>query len=301
VDASRESVLQKTHYGLNIYSHILRFYYPDEVVLSLRGRDCLPTRNPFNQDRPTLHVFIKDNLAQHVDLEGKIPAGDCFDFAMFHYLKDGPDLLNTLNQDMHLRIGVKYPFYHGKMKTTIQQTEPTVPQFSFYKSPISNIVPAGNGTLLDVYRFLKNDFMRETHQLRSITEPAKARAFKAVNFNYATFSGSFSKRNDKHLIAHSGLLCLDFDHLTNIAEIKQLLLKDGYFETELLFISPSGDGLKWVISIDTNRAPHRDYFMAVSNYLEKIYSLKPDPSGKDISRACFLPHDPEVYINPKYL
>jgi hypothetical protein len=89
-------------------------------------------------------------------------------------------------------------------------------------------------------------------------------------------------------------MCLDFDHLSNSAEIKQILLKDPYFETEMLFVSPSGDGLKWVIPIDTDRAPHRDYFMAVSNYLEKIYNLKPDPSGKDISRACFLPHDPEA-------
>jgi len=312
---SKEEILRRTHRGLTIYSHILRQYYQpcptndssqEEVVLSLRGRDCLPTRNPFNQDRPTLHVFIKDNLAQHEDLEGKIPAGDCLDFALRSYAEKGfaltpQDLLSTLNQDMHLRIGVKFPFYHGKMKTTIQHTEPTVPQFSFFKAPITNIDPAGNVTLKDVYRFLKNDFVRETHQLRSITDPTKSRAFKAANFNYVTFSGSFSKRNDKHLIAHSGLLCLDFDHLSNIADIKQLLLKDSYFETELLFTSPSGDGLKWVISIDINRAPHRDYFMAVSNYLEKIYSLKPDPSGKDISRACFLPHDPEVYLNPKYL
>jgi hypothetical protein len=301
VAISKEEILRKSHRGLSIYSHVLRLYYPKEVVLSLRGRDCLPTRNPFNQDRPTLHVFIKDNLAQHEDLEGKIPAGDCFDFAMFHYLKHGADLLNTLNQDMHLRIGVKYPFYHGKMKTIIQHTETTIPQFSFFKAPISNIIPAGNVTILDVYRFLKNDFVKETHQLRSITDPSKARAFKAANLNYVTFSGSFSKRNDKHLIAHSGLMCLDFDHLPNSAEIKQILLKDPYFETEMLFVSPSGDGLKWVIAIDTDRAPHRDYFMAVSNYLEKIYSLKPDPSGKDISRACFLPHDPEAYLNPKYL
>jgi hypothetical protein len=96
-------------------------------------------------------------------------------------------------------------------------------------------------------------------------------------------------------------MCLDFDHLPNIAEIKQLLLKDVYFETQLLFTSPSGDGLKWVIPIDINKANHRIYFIAVSNYLEQTYSLKPDASGKDISRACFLPHDPEAYINPKYV
>jgi hypothetical protein len=33
----------------------------------------------------------------------------------------------------------------------------------------------------------------------------------------------------------------------------------------------------------------------------KTYQLEVDKSGKDISRACFLPYDSEVFINPKYL
>lgn len=302
MDASRENVLRKTHYGLNIYSHILRLYYPDEVVLSLRGRDCLPTRNPFNQDRPTLHVFIRDKLAQHEDLEGKIPAGDCFDFAMFHYFKHGQELLNTLNQEMHLRIGVKYPFYHGKMKTVIQNTEIIVPQFSFYKAPIRNIFPERNVTLGEVYQLVRSDEYRtRTENLRNIKDPKKARQFKAQQFDYVTFSGSFSKRNDQDLSFHSGLLTIDFDHIDNIPELKRVLLNDDYFETELFFRSPSGDGLKWIIPIDVYKAPHQDYFKAVAHYLKVTYNLEADPSGKDISRACFLPHDPEIFINPKYL
>ncbi|MDR2915055.1 MAG: hypothetical protein LBV74_09530, partial [Tannerella sp.] len=39
---SKESILRKTHYGLTIYSHILRLYYPDEVVLRLVGREAVP-------------------------------------------------------------------------------------------------------------------------------------------------------------------------------------------------------------------------------------------------------------------
>jgi hypothetical protein len=27
----------------------------------------------------------------------------------------------------------------------------------------------------------------------------------------------------------------------------------------------------------------------------------PDKSGSDVSRACFLPYDPDCFINPKYL
>ena len=43
------------------------------------------------------------------------------------------------------------------------------------------------------------------------------------------------------------------------------------------------------------------YFKAIANYLKHQYQLEVDPSGKDVSRACFLPHDAEAFINPKYL
>lgn len=303
MDASKEEILRRTHRGLTIYAHILRQYYRDETVLSLRGRTCLPTRNPFNENNTSLNIQIQNGIAVHSDSEGKTPTGDCFDFAMFYYLIDGQKLLDKLNEELHLRIGVKYPFYSDtfKLKTIIMDSKIELKQFSFFNAPITNIHPKGTVTILDVYRFISHDFKSKTVQLRSINDPVKARAFKAKHFHYVTFSGSFSKRNDKHLISHSELMCLDFDHLANIAELKQILLNDPYFETQLLFVSPSGDGLKWVISIDTTKTIHRDYFQAIANYLKQTYAIEPDPSGKDISRACFLPHDPEAYIHPKYV
>lgn len=45
-------------------------------------------------------------------------------------------------------------------------------------------------------------------------------------------------------------MCLDFDHVENIMELKQKLLNYEYFDTELLFVSPSGNGLKWIIPVD---------------------------------------------------
>jgi subtilisin family serine protease len=143
--------------------------------------------------------------------------------------------LEKINEDMHLRIGVKHPFYLETMKRKTTSMEPKieVKQFSYFRAPITNIQPKGTVTILDVFRFISTDFKMQTEQLRSIHDPVKARAFKAANFNYVTFSGSFKKRNDKHLIAHSGLMALDFDHLPNTAELKQLLLKDAYFDTEL--------------------------------------------------------------------
>lgn len=171
-------------------------------------------------------------------------------------------------------------------------------RFSFFCFPITNTKPSKDFSLLDAYNYIVGDTAKaKTATLRLITDERQKRNFKAKNFDYCTFSGTFQYRNDKALIQHSGLLCLDFDHISNIEDVKRQLLQDEYFETKLMFRSPSGDGIKWIIEIDIANATHQNYFQAVANYLSKTYSLQVDKSGKDISRACFLPHDPDCVFN----
>ena len=102
-NVSKEAILSKTHYGIGIYAHVLSLYYPDQTVLSLSGRTCSPTKNPFNADKPSLNIFIlKENVlgnaldrefARHEDSENAIPAGDSLDFAELHYKQSGDELL----------------------------------------------------------------------------------------------------------------------------------------------------------------------------------------------------------------
>ena len=298
---SKQQILSETHYGLDIYAHILREYYPGETVLSISGRTCAPARNPFNSDKPTLLVVIVDNEARHTDSDNAIADGNAFDFAELHYKIRDNVLMQTLNRDLHLHIGEKKNFYSrsNTAKSSPKAEEKREVSFSFYKSPIKNTVPHKSATLLQIYNAITGDFYKErTDKLRSITDPKQARHFKANNFDYCTFSGVFTSRNDKNLVQHSGLMAVDFDHLTNLEEVRQVLLADDYFDTQLLFVSPSGDGLKWIIPIDTSKTPHSEYFAAVANYILQTYGIEVDKSGKDISRACFLPHDPKAFINP---
>lgn len=185
------------------------------------------------------------------------------------------------------------------MKTTANFSWPT---FSFFSSPISNTTPCKEFNLQDTYNYIVgHQAEHSTNTLRSITDKSYAKIYKANSFNYCTFSGTFDKRDDKSLIKHSGLLCIDFDHLDNVKETKKTLLNDAYFVTQLLFVSPSGDGLKWVVSIDPMEASHENWFDAMSNYLLETYSLKADSQCRNVSRACFLPHDPNCFINPQIL
>ena len=322
-------MLSKTHYGIGIYAHILNLYYPNQTVLSLSGRTCSPTKNPFNADKPTLNIFIeKENVlgnawdkefARHSDSENAITAGDAFDFAELHYKHSGDELLQIINKKMNLHIDEKFDFYKNRISNTEIQNQSNhnnqtnhssdivVKHFSFFKAPVRNTIPHKSISLLDAYNYIVGDYAKQrTEKLRNIKDPKQARQFKASTFDYCTFSGMFQTRNDKALISHSGLLCIDFDHLQSVDLLRKQLLQDEYFETQLLFVSPSGDGIKWIISIsppvgDLGGFSHSNYFAAVANYILKTYGVEVDKSGRDISRACFLPHDPQAFINPIYL
>ena len=309
----KQAVLYRTHYGIGIYSHILRECFPeDEVVMRLSGRDCGLCRNPFAEGASTLHIFIEKSdpanamsaeYAKHTTTDHSIPDGDAFAFAELHYHQSGEELLATLNRELNLHIGEKSGWYNKPTVVNTLVTNSVVsPIFSFFLSPITNTKPSKNFTLLDAYHYIIGDTAKErTQKLRSFGDAKQSRMFKAANFDYCTFSGTFATRTDKALINHSGLLCIDFDHLQNLDSLRSQLLQDEYFDTQLLFRSPSGDGLKWVIKIDISQTPHVDYFRAVANYLFQTYGVEADKSGKDISRACFLPYDLNCFINQKYL
>ncbi len=301
---TEKQILQKTHYGLNIYSKILQQSFPnDEIVIKLSGKQCKPAKNPFNNNRSTLHIFQQESVFLFNDVELKNFSGNPFDFAQKYYKLQGDELLQKLNEELNLNIDNKTDHHVNSEFNHIRNSEPPeLPRCSFFKHPITNTTPNKSLDLMYIHNLIKyNHYQEQTLKLRTISDPKEARSYKARNFDYVTFSGTFSKRKDKSLIAHSDLLTIDFDHIKDIEKLKFDLLADDYFETELMFISPSGDGLKWIISIDLNDGSHAVIFNAISNYIKYAYNIEVDKSGKDISRACFLPHDKNVFINPKYI
>ena len=69
----------------------------------------------------------------------------------------------------------------------------------------------------------------------------KLELFPAITFG-GTFGGT-GKSED--LLEMSGLIVLDFDHVERLEEVREELEND--IQTYLLFISPSGDGLKVIV------------------------------------------------------
>lgn len=303
MEINEKAILGKTHYGLKIYSLILRKYYENETVLHLSGYSCEPTKNPFTNHSQTLQLKMVEGQFLYSDSNDASFHGNPFNFAALHYKAQGHELLEILNNEMHLHLGEK-PKNASSINFDLVEKKPkpkpVLPRFSYFKAPITNTVPEKEVTILDVYHLIRYGFQSQTDELRAITDKTTARKYKAAHFDYVTFSGLFTKRNDQALQKHSGLLALDFDHVADLQSLKNLLLQDEYFETEILFTSPSGDGLKWIVAIDLMEYGHREWFTSIANYIRTTYQLAIDQAGKDVSRACFLPHDSNIYLHPKY-
>lgn len=173
--------------------------------------------------------------------------------------------------------------------------------FSLFKAPISNKVPSKSVDIKDICETIKGDsFAERTNKLRSINSQDDAKKFKVSNFDFVTFSGVFFERTTSYLIKQSLYICVDLDHVGDIAEIRRMIkLILDKLPPALMFISPSGDGLKVVFKINPKAGSHLQYFRALQRFFADEIGFKIDPSGSDICRACFLPHDPDVYYNPE--
>lgn len=168
-------------------------------------------------------------------------------------------------------------------------------QFSFFQGGITNISKGQDVSLefaLDYIRTGKEyDLIR---QVRAEKDPDKKKDLKK-GLSYFLFSGTFFKREAKGLNQHSGLICLDFDHVTQMDSLRLQLQSDQHIVA--LFISPSGDGLKVLIPIEGSK--HKESFLALETYFKENYQLEVDKSGKDVSRACFVSYDDNLYYNPE--
>lgn len=295
---NRSNILRKTNNGLDIYAYVLKQYYP-EHLLQVKGSACQITKNPFNEGKLTLRIIVEDGKAIHNDLERPEFRGDVFDFANLYIKVATEEELNfLLNQQLHL--GLKCEA-EDNLTWLEQEDESWNPTFSYFKPPIRNTLPSREVTLQKVFKLIAGERLKPmTEKLRELEDPKEIRAYKANNFPYVTFAGVFSKRKDANLLRPSGLMVLDFDDLKDPRKERALLLQDQFFDTELMFISPSGNGLKWVIRYNRGPEAFKDYFKAVYKYLKKTYGLEADVACKDLSRACFLPFDPEIIIHKRY-
>jgi hypothetical protein len=144
-----------------------------------------------------------------------------------------------------------------------------------------------------VSRIKNGKIAGQVNKLRECKDEKERKELKK-NLPSICFSGKFSRREDKALIKHSGLIAVDFDHLDGrLQSLKEQLIKDPF--TFMMFLSPSGDGLKLVVKIPDSIETHALSAAALTDY----YKDEKLDEFKDVSRVCFESYDPEIYFNPE--
>jgi len=113
-----------------------------------------------------------------------------------------------------------------------------------------------------------------------------------------TPSGTFNDRRKlENLNKYSSCIILDIDKLTpeQLTKAKSVIIEIPY--TYACFVSPSNQGLKILILVDSRHVYHKQAFNQVKEYYETILNIKIDVSGKDIPRLCFYSYDPDLFLN----
>ncbi len=118
------------------------------------------------------------------------------------------------------------------------------------------------------------------------------------NLPAALFGGKFSSRRIDAFEESSGLVVVDFDKLSEqeIQDIEGHLKQLPYVYA--IFRSPSNKGIKAIIRAEFNTyEEYKSVFCAIDDALGQMESF--DMQNSDISRACFVSYDPNIYINTK--
>ncbi|GAB5518815.1 MAG: hypothetical protein RhofKO_10660 [Rhodothermales bacterium] len=139
---------------------------------------------------------------------------------------------------------------------------------------------------------------RHAERVRAIADKEQRRKAKASCPAYA-FCGRFSYVKRDGIETPSGVVCLDYDGLDDREAAKAKLRQSPHVLA--FFESISGEhssGLKVLVPVSpppsTNEENHRAYDAAA----QALGIGKVDSAARDISRLCFVSHDPNLFINP---
>jgi len=159
----------------------------------------------------------------------------------------------------------------------------------------------GTRTLVQITEGIRGDHYKEPilkiRELVDLGDQEKVDRLKKALVAF-TVSGLFEGgRKMAFLKTYNPFVILDIDKL-DPEIIPYLVLKINAIEfTRAAFISPSGRGLKIIVEVNSTMEMHGTAYRQVMGFYEEVLEVEIDKSGKDITRLCFMSHDPEVYFN----
>ncbi len=156
--------------------------------------------------------------------------------------------------------------------------------------------------------------LEETHGKESDEYKAKAAEFDSMRDEYKakeepikefkktlpafTVAGTFKGRRAKvDFVKSSGIFLIDIDKIPNPEAVKTRLKEIP--SLAFAFISPSENGVKAGFRVQPfkNDKEFKAVFKIFQSWLADFHAIEIDDACKDISRLCFVSHDPDIYIN----
>lgn len=147
-----------------------------------------------------------------------------------------------------------------------------------------------------INRIKNGDSIELINKVRTAKTKQEADKFKE-GLPCILFNGTFSERNSNSLIKHSGLMVVDFDKYPSNEEMinhLELLKQNNHFL--LLFISPSGNGIKGVVKV-SNELDKNSHPKVFTQFQEDFNFDYWDKSNSNIDRVCFESYDTNIYVN----
>jgi hypothetical protein len=155
-------------------------------------------------------------------------------------------------------------------------------------------VKAFDLTIEEIAERLKFSYKNDIERLRQL--PKNEYDIEKKKLHAILFGGLAVNRTDNDINEPSGLMVTDYDHLPldQYQRIWDKLKNDKH--TVLMFRSPSGDGIKAVVSIPkSSKDDYRKRFKAYEEYIKEPEYF--DEKNSNISRLCFVSYDPDLYVN----
>ena len=155
--------------------------------------------------------------------------------------------------------------------------------------------------LVEIFQEIKSEkYQSEINSIRYALHKGEDKTADKIKSELIgfTMSGTFgTSRTKANLHTYSQIIGLDFDHIP-VTELETLVkLINECKHTFASFISPSGEGIKVFIKINSNANQHTIAYNQVATYYKNLSGYDFDPKCKDSTRLCFVSSDPEIYVN----
>lgn len=147
---------------------------------------------------------------------------------------------------------------------------------------------------------ISGKYKTEIEEIRTLIQQGKTEEANNKKMLLLAFtpSATFSeKRQMPFLKSYSGFVHLDFDKLTpeQLQNAFEIIAQIPF--TFLCFKSPSGNGLKVFVEVDSALVHHETAYAQVQHYYEEATGLIADPKCKDVTRLCFVSYDDKAFKN----